>query len=591
MSSSEPTSPDNTLGPAAASLGKRPRVSDVSVVDTGDETKGRGIEKQAKKKTCLDTNDHRGCQTGGQQMEQQPANHNSEAAVNTTSQEHETEPGNAGGRPDTLENEHASELVFSDAETEAQSAYYDAIWTGTATFSDSDAEAEGRCAYYDAIRLDTGSTDSGIEDEARAAYYDAIRPSIVDQDSGRETEEEETSDEGDKGDENHEQARWLSAGTHTSVGYEDSEDDAGSERISTEYASTTTDRSPASNEDNWGYSTEEASTDDETRDEHSSDAEEYRLTEEEKGEPCITGEEKETLTCTLQLLCIEDLVELVGESIASRQEVEEILFERLDTYLAQFQLRRDYVLGLLSSTDSFISGSFPLYVLFARLFEPSDLDFFTSQDYHLTVVGYLVKKGYKDIRTIYSASVRYEFPQVQRSIRYHDELEAIHKILELTNGRGRKINIVVSKGSPLLPILQFHSTLVMNYIAPHGIVCLYPLTLRRIGIINYINPLSTKVMDCVDKYVRRGFRMWTHNQLTHKCGVDGNCPQTKRSLHDDHVVHFVFPNCSDKEGALIRQDDAVSATWRLSSARACKKATHERYGFVFCNGDGAVMAR
>ncbi|KAJ2918328.1 hypothetical protein MD484_g2078, partial [Candolleomyces efflorescens] len=628
----EPLSSDGSLGAGAnGALGKRPRVSDISTAGTGDEKKGT-ITKQAKKKTCLEATsqerEHEGRFGGGEVTDRKLAGKESATSENdreTESPNHPKEKAYEETR--TLTKLDTTMYTTKDAEEDARSAYYDAISTRTWTNGGEEADEEARSAYYDAISPATSPTDS----DAQAAYYDAIRPgSSPSTNSDAEFEESSTQETANQAEttlypeshEEHESLKETDDDRSPSSAGQGSGDEGKEEAISgtgesndiaeehrdrpmrggqeitnndvtgtsSEYASSTTgDDSGSSNA--GGYSTEEVSTssDEEEDEEPSAKGEEYRLTEEEKGNLRAIGDEDRRAIMTL--LGIEDLTSLVAEAIATKEEVGEILYDRLDEYLATFKLKRDSVLGMLSATDSLMSGSFPLHVLFARTFEPTDIDIFASQDYHLSVVSYFQKKGYRRLRVAFSATILYDSWRRSRVSHYEEEVDAIYKIFELSNSRGQKINVIVSKGSPLLPILQFHSTLVMNYIAPHGIVCLYSLTLRRVGIINYASPLSQKVMNCVDKYVARGFRVWTYNRLAHTCTIDGNCAQTKRSLHDDHVVHFQFPGWTDEEGGAIRQEDAVVATWRLSSARACRQVTHEPYGYVFCNGEGAVMDR
>ena len=68
-----------------------------------------------------------------------------------------------------------------------------------------------------------------------------------------------------------------------------------------------------------------------------------------------------------------------------------------------------------------------------------------------------------------------------------------------------KIDLITTTEAQVLnTITRFHSTVVMNYIAFYGIVCLYPnWTLRKIGLTTEEN-ISSEI---VNKYRLRGFEI------------------------------------------------------------------------------------
>ncbi|KAG2090587.1 uncharacterized protein F5147DRAFT_586639 [Suillus discolor] len=75
-----------------------------------------------------------------------------------------------------------------------------------------------------------------------------------------------------------------------------------------------------------------------------------------------------------------------------------------------------------------------------------------------------------------------------------------------------KVDIVLScDGRPILPIFQFHSTIVMNYFTPTTIFSAYPaLTLQFKGLINpmactHHHMLPPRTLRAVTKYANRGF--------------------------------------------------------------------------------------
>ncbi|KAF6759682.1 hypothetical protein DFP72DRAFT_762261, partial [Ephemerocybe angulata] len=146
------------------------------------------------------------------------------------------------------------------------------------------------------------------------------------------------------------------------------------------------------------------------------------------------------------------------------------------------------------------------------------------------------------------------------------------------------INLILSASAPILPLMQFHSTIVQNYIAFHGVVILHQQTLARIGLINLpIDKIPAKTLRCLAKYEQRGFKMWNHLMVDHICNVDPRCAQTTRSLFDDHITHFKFPDFQYSQSAVLRQNEATIMHWRSRAANACESPSTEKHGFFLCN--------
>jgi hypothetical protein len=150
---------------------------------------------------------------------------------------------------------------------------------------------------------------------------------------------------------------------------------------------------------------------------------------------------------------------------------------------------------------------------------------------------------------------------------------------------GRTINIVVTEGRPIQVIPLFHSTVVMNYIACHGLVMLYPkTTLRDIGMINSGGKLTEKLQGCINKYRNRGFRLTRGYPgvvpKTHTCGVDKYCPQTVRHLQDSEILHIPFPAYKEEDMRKLRRAyDAQKCVWQLSNGPYCTATTFDKNGF------------
>ncbi|KAG6871433.1 hypothetical protein C0992_010967, partial [Termitomyces sp. T32_za158] len=108
------------------------------------------------------------------------------------------------------------------------------------------------------------------------------------------------------------------------------------------------------------------------------------------------------------------------------------------------------------------------------------------------------------------------------------------------------VDLVVSMtDDSVVPIINFHSTLIMNYMSGTNIVCAYPdLTFNRRGLVNsrrlILSELDYDIISPLIKYRRRGFDLavtleeW-EEYGKHVCGSDPNCPGTTRSFNDSHT--------------------------------------------------------
>ncbi|RXW19086.1 hypothetical protein EST38_g6764 [Candolleomyces aberdarensis] len=259
-------------------------------------------------------------------------------------------------------------------------------------------------------------------------------------------------------------------------------------------------------------------------------------------------------------------------------DVGTVLMDRLDQDLRRHGLTAASLLRMMELTDTLLSGSFVHPVLARGILIPNDIDLFTDVESFGMVLSYLKKKGYSHRRQIYPQ------PQSPRRQGYGMNLQGIRLIFELRNKKAYKVNVIVSSGRPLLPILQFHSTPVMNYISHHGVVLLYDITLYQFGIVNRVDP-PARVQRCLAKYERRGFDISDRFWEEHTCRIDGCCSQTIRSLFDRDVVHVRFPDMAEIPHDELRKREANIAVWRLASGAACKAATNDTAGFAVCDSD------
>ncbi|KAH6876481.1 hypothetical protein BKA70DRAFT_1128323 [Coprinopsis sp. MPI-PUGE-AT-0042] len=144
--------------------------------------------------------------------------------------------------------------------------------------------------------------------------------------------------------------------------------------------------------------------------------------------------------------------------------------------------------------------------------------------------------------------------------------------------------ITLSTRSALVPIIAFHSTPVMNFVAYFGIVSLYgKLTSRGVGWINRY-PKSADGKDLwyhkndnawLEKYKKRGYSLWTGSDIPgatpggHRCGLDEACMLTVRNLFDDGVVVTKFESYKSEDPITLLKTLEPSLVWRLRN-RNCK---------------------
>lgn len=199
---------------------------------------------------------------------------------------------------------------------------------------------------------------------------------------------------------------------------------------------------------------------------------------------------------------------------------------------------------IMDTTHTVISGSWALYAIFPDAFVPGDLDLYTSgpeKRRFNRLIMFLISRGYSVV-----SFAEEEYMGADFDLKAADIDHIIKLSKRSSTGTHRHINIITSR-SPfqIRPIFHFHSTVVMNFIASYGLVCLYPeLTLYRRGLINDPTPVP-RVVSCVKKYRDRGFDLrprldaWLNTQ-TQVCGHSLDCPSSNRHLLDDSVLFVPF---------------------------------------------------
>ncbi|KAH6911640.1 hypothetical protein BKA70DRAFT_1099525, partial [Coprinopsis sp. MPI-PUGE-AT-0042] len=188
-------------------------------------------------------------------------------------------------------------------------------------------------------------------------------------------------------------------------------------------------------------------------------------------------------------------------------------------------------------------------------------------------------------------------------------LRGIRRMFEVTNPTtGKTINIIESSlETPLAPLPFFHSSLVMNYIAFHGLVVLHPrTTVEGIGHKNrcLTSSSSIKTEEAWEKYTDRGFHLVDNAKELeifdrHVCKKSFACPSTRRHLEDEGVLHIPFRAFEDKDEAELAElrfsEEGKEGLfeWGLACQGECGgDSSYESMPYIsFKRGDSYIFGR
>lgn len=180
---------------------------------------------------------------------------------------------------------------------------------------------------------------------------------------------------------------------------------------------------------------------------------------------------------------------------------------------------------IMATCGAIISGSAALAVVDPGRFQPNDVDFYAPPTGVSSLLIYLHQIGY-----VHQTSHMEE----HENLDHYDCLNK-HRVLRLSHAQIQKsVNVIITGGAhPILTILQFHSTLVMNYISWYGIVSLFhPLTKQGLGVILKLGDNETV---CFAKYEARGYKFTT--TIPADALID-----RRRSLCDESTLFKPFDN-------------------------------------------------
>jgi len=185
----------------------------------------------------------------------------------------------------------------------------------------------------------------------------------------------------------------------------------------------------------------------------------------------------------------------------------------------------------MAATGAIISGSAALALLHHQVFSPHDLDFYVLQDGYVSLLEFVQHHGY---RTEANCGI---------PVACEKDAAPVQRLVHLQSKKEIKIVTILAQ-HVVQGITNFHSSLVMNYIAWYGIVSLYPeWTLAKKGL---IVKDTSKTLQCFEKYKTRGFTVDRNNTVLddtdyeHWCEMTPDCPNTCRNLLDGYCFFVSF---------------------------------------------------
>ena len=210
--------------------------------------------------------------------------------------------------------------------------------------------------------------------------------------------------------------------------------------------------------------------------------------------------------------------------MASHQQerlISAVIQERLHQLCVRFHFASvNSVRDAMAQSGAIISGSAALSVLQPQKTGPHDIDFYVPPKGSTQLLIFVLAHGYKltPREGYYSAQI---------------VLKLVHPV------SASRIDIVVPAKNVVLEVTNFHSTVVMNYVAYYGIVCLYPSwTLNRVGAVVRD---GGREGGCIQKYRDRGFTMVIDPSVL-PMGQEGQSLGllAKRSLYDEETLFIPF---------------------------------------------------
>ncbi|KAJ3575018.1 hypothetical protein NP233_g1387 [Leucocoprinus birnbaumii] len=204
------------------------------------------------------------------------------------------------------------------------------------------------------------------------------------------------------------------------------------------------------------------------------------------------------------------------------------------------------LLDVLKASSAIISGSLVLQLFSPGSVTPNDMDIYVPRGNLGSVVDFVTSRGYE-------LSSRRSFNAEEIGYRIHLVTESLHYTRERPDGSVLDINILATLATnPIVSIVNFDFTWVMNTLTGRGLICLYrEWTSLQMGLVNRRSPAWDRVL----KYADRGFYQgYPYNSSLRAC-VTGI-----RSLHDEHSMYLAFKP-SQAEYWYCEEDERHHEVW------------------------------
>lgn len=264
---------------------------------------------------------------------------------------------------------------------------------------------------------------------------------------------------------------------------------------------------------------------------------------------------------------------------------------RLSTAIAHAGIPSTILLQLLRESHSVISGSTSLHFMLPhddRVWTPKDLDLYTNKSGYALVLSTLAQYGY----TIHKVYTGYTSRHGQEDAAAEAFGFGVDRVINLQNECNGSIDVIVStEDSPYIPIFNFHSTALMNFISGDGFFCAYPrLTSKGISVVNPLgfpgrDTPTARIQSCIQKYENRGFTYVYHSTSRRLCTFIGcfsnRCIEPIRHTQDKQCLYVQFA-CDDigaMDGCLRTYAHKYNVKWCLG-VKSCDPRKEDACPYV-----------
>lgn len=207
---------------------------------------------------------------------------------------------------------------------------------------------------------------------------------------------------------------------------------------------------------------------------------------------------------------IEQLANLSQTDKTNRRESKAVIYQRVVQELVDVDLDAEDTLKQMKEHDMIISGSVSIHVVIGHTFQAGDIDFFGKSKGAAAFHQWVMKNTkYQDITTQRRKEIK---EKEGNGSRYINGRRDLWDVKWLVHEKGWKMNIVsTGDEEPMLSILDFDCSLVMNAITYAGVGCVFPeATCDKMGVWFYLDETDDtykgrRVRERAKKYKDRGF--------------------------------------------------------------------------------------